>query len=629
MNIEQELSNKKEKHKKKKNIVLDKFKYYSQEINIEIENNIPEEYGKIKEQLYNIDLNNPSLEINKEELSYLEKITKEQCLEIIKEELEESSQYKANDKLNKEQISKIINQLEKKSINISSDEEKDICLEVENKKKEENQNLNIKTENNDLTTSITENLNEKYKFYLGTINWNNIIIENINSKKLTYNNIGYYKSATDYNNYAYFTCNNNKRYSKKLLNKKICYSHIKLNKIKKEAFLTKLHEEECLIKNFGNITIMPSINKIIKNRDDVLEFAEKLLYLNNGISLITFKEIIYKFISIKKYSLNITEEYLKNYFYNWRNKNKINSYYYAHDNQYTLDNKIFLQILEERIIPDHDKNKLNRLIYLIWASPFHINRMRNSPHFYLDFTFIKPYPMIETLVLLYLDLYTGIKSPGLFVTLNSKKQICYEYIFRDIKNILTSYGKYPLALKTYTIDYEKSLENALQIIFPEAKRIGCFFHYVQSLVRWMKNNGLGKKEKKEVRENIIYILTILLFKYKSDMEYVKNTINNLKTLYTEFLTFFQYYENNWYEYLENSMLDYNKVTKLQRCNSYIENYNKIIKNTLGKGKKLSWPKFVSFLKEQENNYSRKIIDIEKTTNLAGAKIYEILRQCCL
>lgn len=46
----------------------------------------------------------------------------------------------------------------------------------------------------------------------------------------------------------------------------------------------------------------------------VLEFAEKLLYLNNGISLITFKEIIYKFISIKKYSLNITEEYLKKIF---------------------------------------------------------------------------------------------------------------------------------------------------------------------------------------------------------------------------------------------------------------------------------------------------------------------------
>lgn len=108
---------------------------------------------------------------------------------------------------------------------------------------------------------------------MGTINWNNIIIENINSKKLTYNNIGYYKSATDYNNYAYFTCNNNKRNSKKILNKKMCYCHIKLDKIKKEVFLTKLHEEECLIKNFCNITIKPSINKIIKNKDDSIRIC--------------------------------------------------------------------------------------------------------------------------------------------------------------------------------------------------------------------------------------------------------------------------------------------------------------------------------------------------------------------
>ena len=56
---------------------------------------------------------------------------------------------------------------------------------------------------------------------MGTINWNTIIIENINSKKLTYNNIGYYNSSTDYNNYAYFTFNNNKRNSKKILIKNV------------------------------------------------------------------------------------------------------------------------------------------------------------------------------------------------------------------------------------------------------------------------------------------------------------------------------------------------------------------------------------------------------------------------
>ena len=46
---------------------------------------------------------------------------------------------------------------------------------------------------------------------------------------------------------------------------------------------------------------------------------------------------------------------------------------------------------------------------------------------------------------------------------------------------------------------------------------------------------------------------------------------------------------------------------------------------LGNISKLSWPKFICFLKEQENAYTWKINNMEKTTFLAGAKIYEILR----
>jgi len=62
------------------------------------------------------------------------------------------------------------------------------------------------------------------------------------------------------------------------------------------------------------------MNKIKEKRDDIMEFGEKVLALNSGIFLSTFKEIIYTFLSIKKYSLYITEEYLKNFFYNWKSK---------------------------------------------------------------------------------------------------------------------------------------------------------------------------------------------------------------------------------------------------------------------------------------------------------------------
>ena len=72
-------------------------------------------------------------------------------------------------------------------------------------------------------------------------------------------------------------------------------------------------------------------------------------------------------------------------------------------------------------------------------------------------------------------------------------------------------------------------------------------------------------------------------------------------------------------------MGYTKISKLQRCNSYFENYNKIIKNILGKISKLSWPKFITFIKEQESLYPKKILNIEKTTSYKGAKIYKILK----
>ena len=77
-------------------------------------------------------------------------------------------------------------------------------------------------------------------------------------------------------------------------------------------------------------------------------FAYKLLSLNPGISLTAFKDVIYRMIAIKKYTLNVSENYLKNYFYNWENKNRVNTFYFVHDNPLTLDNNIFLQSSVEK-----------------------------------------------------------------------------------------------------------------------------------------------------------------------------------------------------------------------------------------------------------------------------------------
>ena len=38
--------------------------------------------------------------------------------------------------------------------------------------------------------------------------------------------------------------------------------------------------------------------------------------------------------------------------------------------------------------------------FLVWASSFHLTKMRFSPHFYIDFTFIKPIGIKLSLIIL-------------------------------------------------------------------------------------------------------------------------------------------------------------------------------------------------------------------------------------
>ena len=74
--------------------------------------------------------------------------------------------------------------------------------------------------------------------------------------------------------------------------------------------------------------------------------------------------------------------------------------------------------------------------------------------------------------------------------------------------------------------------------------------------------------------------------------------------YNEFIL---YYNNQWKKYIINGMLDYSGLSKEERSNSYIENYNRRIKLRLskflyGKNKcKISWPLFLYFLIFQLKN----------------------------
>ena len=85
---------------------------------------------------------------------------------------------------------------------------------------------------------------------------------------------------------------------------------------------------------------------------------------------------------------------------------------------------------------------------------------------------------------------------GIFALINNKKEKGYIELFKSISNIITlTEGNKNLKLKSITIDFEERLINSLNHVFPETKKIGCFFHYTRALREKAKNLGLLKKDR--------------------------------------------------------------------------------------------------------------------------------------
>ena len=90
------------------------------------------------------------------------------------------------------------------------------------------------------------------------------------------------------------------------------------------------------------------------------------------------------------------------------------------------------------------------------------------------------------------------------------------------------------------------------------------------------------------------------------------TCEKFSELGDNFNKFLDYFKSQWMIYFNNGMLNYSGLSKSQRSNSYIENYNRIIKLKLSKflyGKnrcKITWPIFFYFIKNEENDKQNEI-----------------------
>ena len=139
----------------------------------------------------------------------------------------------------------------------------------------------------------------------------------------------------------------------------------------------------------------------------------------------------------------------------------------------TKDYENRLIFREYRIIPQENEfnNKNNLLEYIIWGNIENIMRLKASKNLFIDGTFHHPPDFYQMLIIMYKDIITGLKIPGLYILLNSKREILYEIVFENIiRNILKTFIC-DLNFETIVTDQELALINVVKKVFPKSQRI--------------------------------------------------------------------------------------------------------------------------------------------------------------
>jgi len=144
--------------------------------------------------------------------------------------------------------------------------------------------------------------------------------------------------------------------------------------------------------------------------------------------------------------------------------------------------------------------------------------------------------------------------------MNGNKEEYYNFVFKDVLDIITIQNKFCISINTIVTDSEKGLINTVKKFFPKAKRISCLYHYKQDIIRNLRSYGLYKKKDKKNSELIIKKLGAFPFEYKGNMTYLEEQIKfiiNKFPLYENFMN--NYFKAYKYPFFKDNSLDYHNT----------------------------------------------------------------------
>ena len=368
--------------------------------------------------------------------------------------------------------------------------------------------------------------------------------------------------------------------------------------------ITKNHSNECLSLIKSNV---------INNNETInqfIDFKNKVFSMLNDINIYDRKDCKNKIQAIynnNKYDFQLKKSTINNIIQKWKNNSIKFTKYQCLENPYDNEKELYLREYRVKYIFIENKENIIPIEYFIWANDVNIAHIRKSKNIFFDATFHVPYGFSQCLILLYKDIITGEKYPGIYTVMNKKNYIIYKLVLESINNILTQDKLYNLEIETITTDAEAALLKAIKIIFKPKLNFICLYHFKKDLITQLKIEGLYKKNNINDSKKIVNELTKLSIEYDGNIEYVKTKINNIKEKYSNYINFIDnYFMKNKLKFFISGEINYRLLPLDCRTNSSLENYNKIMKESLGKNRYIHWINYINFINSESTRIKNKI-----------------------
>lgn len=218
------------------------------------------------------------------------------------------------------------------------------------------------------------------------------------------------------------------------------------------------------------------------------------------------------------YDFPLNDNFLSNIISKWKNNSIrfIKSVALKEIKDY--ENRLILREYRNIPLENNSKIKISSLEYIIWANSENLKRIKVSKNLFVDGTFHHPPEFYQLLIIMYKDVITNLKLPGIYILLNSKTELIYDLVFESLIKIIWYNNLMDIKVETIVTDQELALIKVIKKYFPNARRISCLFHCKQNILRNLRVYGLMKKNKKEESLNLLKKLGNISFVYKGKLK---------------------------------------------------------------------------------------------------------------